>query len=206
MDAASLALQLHGRILRDLAVHDGRHFQGLRAAAAHLRREQKINNQVAKRLARLDDACAVMRHITVVSAEAFHRELFDQLSCTGNSDHHPTKQSAPTRLLDWVAKSSVAYFDLFSDDPVCSAFADTDPCVHTSASSSSLDNDICDNSGEFLPVPPFPLLRSQEIDMPEIDKPEIDMPEIAKSEEIDMPEIDMPEIAKEVDKPEIDMP
>jgi hypothetical protein len=60
-------------------LRDGRRLQGLHAAAAHFRREQKISGQLAKRLLRLDDACAVVLHITVVNAEMLCRHLFDQL-------------------------------------------------------------------------------------------------------------------------------
>ena len=80
MDAAALAGRLHGQLLRLSARHAGRHFQGLRAAAAHLRRNENISNRMAKKLTRLDDTFAVLRHITEMSAEDLENELYAELN------------------------------------------------------------------------------------------------------------------------------
>ena len=82
MDAAGLLLHLHGRLLRAVAVADGRHFQGLRSAAGHLRRDGRIKNQLSKKLERIDDACALIRHVTQVSADLTFSDLINQLEQT----------------------------------------------------------------------------------------------------------------------------
>ena len=74
-EAASILANLHGQLLREIARGTGRHFQGLRSAAAHLRREGQITNKLTKKLARIDDACALNRHVTAVSAAAVIEEL-----------------------------------------------------------------------------------------------------------------------------------
>jgi hypothetical protein len=73
--AAAIVFELHGRLLRDIAVDTGLHFQGLRGAASHLRRVRLINPAMAKKLARLDDTFAVLRHISVVSADRVASDL-----------------------------------------------------------------------------------------------------------------------------------
>ena len=73
--SSSLVCDLHGLLLRLIAVETGMHFSGLRSAAAHCRRQRLLPNTVAKKLARIDDAFAVVRHITVVSAEQFVEDV-----------------------------------------------------------------------------------------------------------------------------------
>ena len=63
------------QLLREIARGTGRHFQGLRSAAAHLRREGLITNKLTKKLARIDDARALNRHVTVISAASVVEEL-----------------------------------------------------------------------------------------------------------------------------------
>ena len=74
-EAASILANLHGQLLREIARGTGRHFQGLRSAATHLRREGLITNKLTKKLARIDDACALNRHVTVISAATLMEEL-----------------------------------------------------------------------------------------------------------------------------------
>ena len=74
-EAASILANLHGQLLREIARGTGRHYQGLRSAAAHLRREGLITNKLTKKLARIDDACALNRHVTVISAASVMEEL-----------------------------------------------------------------------------------------------------------------------------------
>ena len=74
-EAASILANLHGQLLREIARGTGRHYQGLRSAAAHLRREGLITNKLTTKLARIDDACALNRHVTVISAATVLEEL-----------------------------------------------------------------------------------------------------------------------------------
>jgi hypothetical protein len=67
--AELIIAELHGRLLRGIAAETSVHFQGLRAAAGHLRRAGLLDSRLAKKLAAVDAAFAISRHITVVSAE-----------------------------------------------------------------------------------------------------------------------------------------
>ena len=78
--AASLILDAHGRAMRDIADLTGKHHQGLRSAAAHLRREGAISSGLAKKLTRLDDAACVTRHITSVSVATLLQEVSASLA------------------------------------------------------------------------------------------------------------------------------
>jgi hypothetical protein len=79
LGAAQLIFQLHGEVLRGVAAREGQHFQGLRSAAGYLRRRGRISNQSAKKLVRVDDAFAVVRHISEASVSAFLENLMDEL-------------------------------------------------------------------------------------------------------------------------------
>lgn len=79
MDSAALVASLHGRVLRALAQRTGLHFPGLRAAAAHLRRQNLIAPCYLKKLQRLDDSFAVTRHITSAGADQFFIEVLSAL-------------------------------------------------------------------------------------------------------------------------------
>ena len=70
-DAVAILLCLHGNLLRKMAKAAGMHFQGLRAAASCLRKRGAITSQMAKKLGRVDDAAALCRHLTEVSANNF---------------------------------------------------------------------------------------------------------------------------------------
>ena len=67
--AEFIIAELHGRLLRSIAEATSMHFQGLRVAAAHLRRQGLLDSRLAKKLAAVDSAYAVSRHITTVSAD-----------------------------------------------------------------------------------------------------------------------------------------
>ena len=63
MDAACIVSKLHADLLRGISEKEGRHFEGLRAAASHLRRHGKLNARLIKKLTILDEAHNLVRHI-----------------------------------------------------------------------------------------------------------------------------------------------
>ena len=70
--AAEMVADLHGRSLRLAALKTGQHFEGLHAVAAWLRRasptaRDPLVDQVRRKLRILEDATALIRHITSVS-------------------------------------------------------------------------------------------------------------------------------------------
>jgi fused signal recognition particle receptor len=71
---------LHGRLLRGIAAETTVHYQGLRAAASHLRRTGLLDSRLAKKLAAIDCAYAISRHITVVSAEQCVSEVLSAIA------------------------------------------------------------------------------------------------------------------------------
>ena len=73
--AASLTLASHGRALRLAAELTGEHFQGLGALAARLRRSGCQSKASLRRLADLDKAAGVVRHITSASVAQLDRDL-----------------------------------------------------------------------------------------------------------------------------------
>ena len=77
--ASDLIFNLHGIVLRYLSAASQLHFQGLRAAAGHLRWNGRLQRSTCKRLGRLDDALVVIRHITQESSDQFLRDLLLEL-------------------------------------------------------------------------------------------------------------------------------
>jgi hypothetical protein len=77
-----LVAALHCDLLRDLAVLMGMHFQGLRAAASHLRC-QGLGGALIKRPCRVDDAFSISCHITEVSARFLRQQVWDTVSGSG---------------------------------------------------------------------------------------------------------------------------
>ena len=73
--AAALVMECHGHCLRLAAEVGGLHFQGLGALAACLRRSGRPSTRLLRRLAQLDAAAGVLRHITVVSVAELEQEL-----------------------------------------------------------------------------------------------------------------------------------
>ena len=115
-EAASTLAKLHGQLLRGIFSKTGRHFQGLRSAAAHLRREELIINKLNKKFARIGDACALNRHVTVVSAATLMEELgsclkpkqpLAEVPLTCNSGNHTQKN-------EWHHAAEVASTDVSS--------------------------------------------------------------------------------------------
>ena len=74
-----LVAGLHGKLLRKVAKPTGMHHQGLRSAASHLRRLGAIDNGLAKKLTRIDDAFAATRHLTSVSSHEFLSSITEAL-------------------------------------------------------------------------------------------------------------------------------
>ena len=70
-----LVADLHGMLLRLISERAGCHFQGLSSASRFLKSTGRINNATAKKLARIDNAYNVVRHITACSVENFVAEL-----------------------------------------------------------------------------------------------------------------------------------
>jgi hypothetical protein len=77
--AESIIADVHGRLLRGIAEATSVHFQGLRSAAAHLRRAGLLDGKLAKKLATIDCAFAVSRHITSVSANLCVLEILSAI-------------------------------------------------------------------------------------------------------------------------------
>jgi colicin import membrane protein len=80
--AESIIAELHGRLLRGIAAETSVHFQGLRAAAGHLRRAGLLDSRLVKKLAAVDCAYAISRHITAVSAEQCVDEVLAAIRCS----------------------------------------------------------------------------------------------------------------------------
>jgi hypothetical protein len=80
--AESIIAELHGRLLRGIAAETAVHFQGLRAAAGHLRRAGVLDSKLAKKLAAVDCAFAISRHITAVSSEQCVDEVLAAIRCS----------------------------------------------------------------------------------------------------------------------------
>jgi hypothetical protein len=80
--AESIIAELHGRLLRGIAAETAVHFQGLRAAAGHLRRAGVLDSRLAKKLAAVDCAYAISRHITAVSAGQCVDEVLAAIRCS----------------------------------------------------------------------------------------------------------------------------
>jgi hypothetical protein len=78
--AESIIAELHGRLLRGIATETSVHYQGLRAAASHLRRSGLLSSKLAKKLAAVDCAFAISRHITAVSAEQCVHEVISAIA------------------------------------------------------------------------------------------------------------------------------
>ena len=108
-DAACLVAEVHGRLVRLVASATGQHFQGLRAASSSLRRNGLITNRLARQLTRLDDAFAVIRHITSVRSDQIADELAAsiQQAVTRASQASPIAASMSKREQAVVDKSEL---------------------------------------------------------------------------------------------------
>eukprot|EP00449_Zooxanthella_nutricula_P030155 CAMPEP_0198493726 /NCGR_PEP_ID=MMETSP1462-20131121/4190_1 /TAXON_ID=1333877 /ORGANISM="Brandtodinium nutriculum, Strain RCC3387" /LENGTH=309 /DNA_ID=CAMNT_0044222437 /DNA_START=50 /DNA_END=975 /DNA_ORIENTATION=+ len=79
MDAADLISRLHGELVRDISHHEQRHFQGLRAAACHLRRARKVPSNIIKKIITVEEANNLCRQITMISSRSFRAEVIEAL-------------------------------------------------------------------------------------------------------------------------------
>lgn len=80
MDAPMLLLALHSRLLRRLCSRSQGHFAGLAVAGRAL----QLPGPLQKKLARVDVACAYVRHVTEVMAEDLFCQVdavLDDLPC-----------------------------------------------------------------------------------------------------------------------------
>ena len=69
MDEASVILfDLHGKKVRRISKDTGMHYEGLRSAAHDIWKKGGISNPMKNKLANLDTAFQVIRHITTASA------------------------------------------------------------------------------------------------------------------------------------------
>jgi hypothetical protein len=64
-----LVLSLHARLVREIAKNQAQHFEGLGAAARHLRRRGFIDSRLQRKLLGVETAYNVSRHITEASAD-----------------------------------------------------------------------------------------------------------------------------------------
>ena len=63
--AAPLLNDLHGRMLREVCLHDGRHYEGLGAAGRCLFRRGLVDGKMKKKMIALDCVTAHLRHVSV---------------------------------------------------------------------------------------------------------------------------------------------
>ena len=71
MDAPALLLDLHGKLLRAAAAHQGQHFAGLAVAGRHLHRKGIITVNMKNKFIRLDFVCAYLRHVNAPQTAQF---------------------------------------------------------------------------------------------------------------------------------------
>eukprot|EP00927_Polykrikos_kofoidii_P062917 TRINITY_DN5771_c0_g1_i3.p2 TRINITY_DN5771_c0_g1~~TRINITY_DN5771_c0_g1_i3.p2 ORF type:complete len:130 (-),score=32.49 TRINITY_DN5771_c0_g1_i3:640-1029(-) len=75
-----LLADLHLRLLRALAHELGVHPCGLQQAARQLRRQGKLSSKTASKLARIEAANAIVRHITAIGCVAYVGEIASELA------------------------------------------------------------------------------------------------------------------------------
>ncbi len=74
-DVSGLLADVHGQCFRLLVEATGCDAEGLSVVARLARRRHVISGDMCKKLARLDTACAVLRHLNVVRNRAFVEAL-----------------------------------------------------------------------------------------------------------------------------------
>ena len=97
-----LILELHGRLLRTVAIEVGQHFQGLAQAARVLKRTGRISSATANKLLKLDNAYNLVRHITAISVSRFEADLFSELRTSPKAtrdDHDLDSHRASSELV-----------------------------------------------------------------------------------------------------------
>ena len=86
LSAQHLALDAHGCALRAVSDALGEHLQGLGVLARAARKSGLVSNRMSRRLVRLDEAYALLRHITSASVAALLRDLSLELkNCKGGT-------------------------------------------------------------------------------------------------------------------------
>jgi NACalpha-BTF3-like transcription factor len=98
--ASLLLLELHGRLLRELASSTGMHFQGLQQAGRWLHKSGMSTTTINRRLRDIDVAANIVRHITQVSCDSYFKEIIshvnaaaDQQSASGLRHSMPQHRS-----------------------------------------------------------------------------------------------------------------
>jgi hypothetical protein len=126
--AESIIAELHGRLLRGIAVETSVHYQGLRAAASHLRRSGLLNSRLAKKLAAVDCAFAISRHITAVSAEQCIHEVISAIAyeVKAAAEEKGTKDED---YLEQVAKEKVEVDKVAEEEAAAKEKADLEQAV-----------------------------------------------------------------------------
>jgi hypothetical protein len=112
--AESIIAELHGRLLRGIAGETAVHYQGLRAAASHLRRTGLLDSRLAKKLAAVDVAFAISRHITVVSAEQCVSEVLSAIAYEVKAAAE--RKATEEAYLDQVVNEEVTVDKLAEDE------------------------------------------------------------------------------------------
>ena len=101
--AAALVSQVHGDVLRLVALRTGRHFTGLTEAATFLRVHWNSPSALSRKLRNIDAAFAVVRHITQPSCCQLLEELCSLLplppSGPGGASEGAAPLSAPIGLV-----------------------------------------------------------------------------------------------------------
>ena len=115
-----LVLELHGRLLRSLAVEAGQHFQGLAQAARFLKRSGRISPVTTNKLLKLDAAYNLVRHITAISVARCESDLAAELRNTSpktarDSDDYEGTFSDRPNAEESAGDVKVA-FDSFCDE------------------------------------------------------------------------------------------
>ena len=80
--ASLLLLELHGRLLRELASSTGIHFQGQKQGSAMAAKNGRSTTTTSRRLRNIDVATNIVRHITQVSYDAHNNEIMSHVTQT----------------------------------------------------------------------------------------------------------------------------
>ena len=78
--ASLLLLEIHGRLLRDLASSTGIHFQGIQQAGRRLQKNGKSTTTISRRLRNIDIAANIVRHVTQVSCDTYFNEIISYVA------------------------------------------------------------------------------------------------------------------------------
>ena len=83
-DAEQLIYSLHRRLLSDTSNAAGRHFQGLRQAERHFRKE--LSAKSSKHMVNIDVAYSLVRHIATASAEECLERITQEIGLADDPD------------------------------------------------------------------------------------------------------------------------